>query len=89
MRFSPTYVLSFHKEIQFTLAATSGLAMMQSAWEDVSLPRMSLVWSWVVPGSRVTAALMVARLMIHHSGTVGRRQATLVAPTSFNRLAAF
>ena len=34
-------------------------------------------------------ALMVARLMIHHSGTLGRKHATLRAPKDCRRLAAF
>ena len=75
--------------IMNTFSATSWSAMIQSAPEAVSLPRMSLLWSCVVPGSRVTLALMVPMLMIHHSGTLGRIQTAFFTPRLEMALAAF
>ena len=63
--------------------------MIQSAPEAVSLPRMSLLCSCVVPGSRVTLARMVPTLMIHHSGTLGRIQTAFLTPRLEMALAAF
>ena len=72
-----------------TFSATRGSAMIQSALEAVSRPRMSLLWSCVVPGSRVTLALMVPILIIHHSGTLGRIQTAFWTPRLETALAAF
>ena len=72
-----------------TLSATSWSAMIQSAPEAVSLPRISLLWSWGVPGRRVTLALMVPILIIHHSGTLGRIQTAFLTPRPEIALAAF